>query len=174
MDMMISYCGNLQNTAAYRGTLFLAVPNINQDKHFEQDSWRLLQKCDLWSVKKSPFDLAWWPSFWPQVTQFQTWPRIHQDKHFEQDSWCLFKKVTSKVLTRFSFDLARWPSFWSQVTKFRTWPGNHQQTFWAIFMMITSKYRLNFDEADMARTPPTTPPPPPTPTKKKRYLFQVK
>ena len=23
-------------------------------------------------------DLAWWPSFWPQVTQFRTWPRSHQ------------------------------------------------------------------------------------------------
>ena len=31
------------------------------------------------------FDLVWWPSSSPQVTQFQTWPRNHQDKHFEQD-----------------------------------------------------------------------------------------
>ena len=23
------------------------------------------------------FDLSWWPNFWPQVTQFQTWPRNH-------------------------------------------------------------------------------------------------
>ena len=37
-------------------------------------------------------DLAWWPSFWPQVTQFRTWPRYHQDKHFEQDSWWLLQK----------------------------------------------------------------------------------
>ena len=26
-------------------------------------------------------DLARWPSFWLQVTQFRTWPRNHQDKH---------------------------------------------------------------------------------------------
>ena len=37
-------------------------------------------------------DLARWPSFWPQVTQFRTWPRNHQDKHTEQDSWWLLKK----------------------------------------------------------------------------------
>ena len=37
-------------------------------------------------------DLARWPSFWLQVTQFQTWPRNHQDKHFEQDSWWLLQK----------------------------------------------------------------------------------
>ena len=86
-------------------------------------------------------DFARWPSFWPQVTQFQTWPRNHQDKHFEQDSsWLLkkcdcssvnkviktnnlskihddcFKHVTARVLTKFSADLARWCSFWSQVT----------------------------------------------------------
>ena len=35
-------------------------------------------------------DLAQWPSFWPHVTQFQTWN--HQDKHFEQDSWGLLQK----------------------------------------------------------------------------------
>ena len=38
------------------------------------------------------FDLAWWTSFWPQMTQFQTWLRNHQDKHFGQDSWWLLKK----------------------------------------------------------------------------------
>ena len=69
-------------------------------------------------------DLARWPSFWLQVTQFQNWPRTHQDKHFEHDD-CL-KNVTARVLTRFSADLARWPSFWPQVTQFRTWPRNHQ------------------------------------------------
>ena len=63
-------------------------------------------------------DLALWPSFWPQVTQFLTWPRNHQDKHIEQDSWWLFKSVTARVLKRFSADLAgdlvfdpKWPSF---------------------------------------------------------------
>ena len=38
------------------------------------------------------FDLAWWPSFWPHMTQFQTPLRNHQDKHFEQDSWWLLKQ----------------------------------------------------------------------------------
>ena len=60
-------------------------------------------------------DLATWPSFWPQVSQFQTWPRNHQDKHVHDD--CL-KNVTTRVLTRFSADLARRPSFWPQVTQF--------------------------------------------------------
>ena len=36
-------------------------------------------------------DLAQWPSFWYQVTQFRTWPRT-QDKHFVQDSWWLLEK----------------------------------------------------------------------------------
>ena len=53
-------------------------------------------------------ELAWWPSFGPQVTQFQTWPRNHQDKHFEQASW-LLQKLTSIVLTIFSFELTWWP-----------------------------------------------------------------
>ena len=35
------------------------------------------------------FDLTWWPSLWPQVTQFQIWHRSYQDKHFEQYSWWL-------------------------------------------------------------------------------------
>ena len=38
------------------------------------------------------FDLAWWPSFWPQVAQFQTWPTNHQDKHFKLDSLWLLQK----------------------------------------------------------------------------------
>ena len=37
-------------------------------------------------------DLARWPTFWPQVTQFRTQPRTYQDKHFEQDSWRLLEK----------------------------------------------------------------------------------
>ena len=37
------------------------------------------------------FDLAWWSSFLPQVTQFQIWLRNHQDKQFEQDSWWLLE-----------------------------------------------------------------------------------
>ena len=126
--------------------------------------------------KWSSFDLAWWPSFWPQVNQFWTRLRNHQDKHFEQDSWWLlqkcdcwsvnkvflpliwpsdlvfypkwpsfeldleiiktnilsnihdnyFKNVTSRVLTSLSFDLACWSSFWPQVTQVWTWPKFHK------------------------------------------------
>ena len=36
--------------------------------------------------KQFSADLAWWPSFWPQVIQFQTWPRFNRGKHFEQVS----------------------------------------------------------------------------------------
>ena len=103
-------------------------------------------------------DLAWWPSFWPHMTPFQTWLRNHHDKHFGQDSWWLLQKcdlysvnkaflwfdfffdskwpsfetdleiikttilskihddcfinVTARVLTRFYTDVAGWPSFW--------------------------------------------------------------
>ena len=38
------------------------------------------------------FDLAQWPSFWPQVTQFWSLSRNHQDKHFEQYSWWMLQK----------------------------------------------------------------------------------
>ena len=30
-------------------------------------------------LTKFSFDLAWFPSFWPQVTQYQTWPGNHPD-----------------------------------------------------------------------------------------------
>ena len=43
-------------------------------------------------LKRFSANMARWPSFWPQVTQFRTWPENHQDKHFEQDSWWLLKK----------------------------------------------------------------------------------
>ena len=32
------------------------------------------------------FDFTWWPSFWPQVTQYRTWPRFHRGKHSDQVS----------------------------------------------------------------------------------------
>ena len=61
-------------------------------------------------------DLARWPSFWCQVTQFQTWPVINKMLSKIHDD-CL-KNVTTRVLTRFSAvwpgDLVfgpRWPSF---------------------------------------------------------------
>ena len=66
------------------------------------------------------FNLAWWRSSLPQMTQFQTWPRNHQDKHFEQDPWWLLKNVTSWVLKTSSFDLALWPRFWPTVPSFES------------------------------------------------------
>ena len=153
-------------------TQFQTWPTNHQDKHFEQDSWWLLHKCDHYSVNKVLYwwpgdlvfdptwpifeldlriiktnilskihddcfknvtarvltrfsvDLARWPCFWTQVTQFRTWPKIRRDKHCEHDE-CL-KNVTARVSTRLSLDLAWWPSFWPHVTQFQTWPRNHQ------------------------------------------------
>ena len=83
----------------------------HQDKHFEQDSWWLLQKRDLKSVNKVffkfvlVFDLKQ-PSFKFDLETIKTniLSKIHDD---------YFKNVTSSVLTRFSFDLAWWPSFFT-------------------------------------------------------------
>ena len=38
------------------------------------------------------YDLTQWPSFWPQMTNIQTWPRSHQDTCTQQFSWWLSKK----------------------------------------------------------------------------------
>ena len=43
------------------------------------------------------FDLAWWLSFWPQVTQIGIWPRNHQDKQFEQFSGSCFLHAGIKL-----------------------------------------------------------------------------
>ena len=75
-------------------------------------------------LKRSSFDLAWWPNFDPKWPSFELeliktniLSKIHDD---------CFKNVTARVLTRFSFDLAWWPSFWPNVTQFQIWPRNHQ------------------------------------------------
>ena len=65
-----------------------------------------------------PADLAWWPSFWLQVTQFQTWPRNHR-----QTFWVRFMMIAWKMwplecqqgflliwLGDLVFD-SKWPSF---------------------------------------------------------------
>ena len=70
--------------------------------------------------------LAWWPSFWPQLTQFRTWPKNRKDKHLSKSRDNCLKNVTARVITRFSADLAMWPSFWPHVTQFQTWPRNYQ------------------------------------------------
>ena len=83
-------------------TQFWTWPRNHQDKHIEQDSWWLLQKLDLDLIEANilskfhqdwvktmtsgvltsfSFDLTKWPSFWPQLTQYQTWPRFHRCKH---------------------------------------------------------------------------------------------
>ena len=72
------------------------------------------------------FDLAWWPSFSPQVTQFWTWSRIIKANILSKIHDDCFKNVTARVLTRFSFDLVWWPRFWPQVTQFLNGPRNHQ------------------------------------------------
>ena len=71
------------------------------------------------------FDLAWWPSFWSQVTQFRTWPRIIKANILSNIHDDYFKNVTSRVLS-FSSDLTWWHSFWPQVTQYRTWPRFHR------------------------------------------------
>ena len=82
------------------------------------------------------FDLAWRPSFWPQVTQFQIWPR-NQYKHFGQNSWWLLQKCYLKSVYRV-LGLAWWPSFWPQMTQFQTWSINHsdkhfeQDSWWLL------------------------------------------
>ena len=58
-------------------------------------SWaelRIAKNVTFGVLTRFPFDLAWWPSFWPHMTQFQTWLRNHQDKHFGQNSWWLLQK----------------------------------------------------------------------------------
>ena len=37
------------------------------------------------------FDLAYWPSFWPDMTHIRTWPRYCRDDHSEQVWWRLDK-----------------------------------------------------------------------------------
>ena len=71
-------------------------------------------------------DLARWPSFWPQVTQFRTWPRNHQANILSKIHDDSLNNVTARVLTKFSADLAQWPSFWPQMTQFQIWPRTHQ------------------------------------------------
>ena len=104
-------------------------------------------------------DLAWWPSFWPQVIQFLTWPRNHQDKHFKHDSWRLLKNVTARELTRFSFDWTRWPSscFWPHATQFWIEPRDYQdknseQDSWWLLKNVTARVLTRFS-ADLARWP---------------------
>ena len=39
------------------------------------------------------FDLAYWPSFWPDMTHIRTWSRYCLDDHSEQVWWRLDKKM---------------------------------------------------------------------------------
>ena len=97
-------------------TQFRTWTRNHQDKHFEQDSWWLLQKFDHYSEQNFliwPGDLVFdpkWPSFELDLELIKTniLSKIHDD---------CFKNVTARVLTRFSADLAQWPSFLSR------WPS---------------------------------------------------
>ena len=54
------------------------------------------------------FDLTWWPSFWPQVTQFQTWLRLHKGKHSEQVSFRLGQNCDFWSVNKLIVDNACW------------------------------------------------------------------
>ena len=125
----------------FQVTQFRTWPRNHQDKHFEQVSWWLLPKCDLWSVNS--FLLIWpghlvfdpkWPSFELDLEiKTNILSKIHDD---------CFKNVTAGVLTRFSADLARWPSFLPQVTQFRTWPRFNRAKH---FEQVSSRLGKNYD-----------------------------
>ena len=81
------------------------------------------------------YDLAYWPSFWPNMTCIRTWPRFHQCKHSDKFSWQLdAKNVACIVFTRFFYHLTYWPSFWPDMTHFQTWPryclDDHSEQVW--------------------------------------------
>ena len=57
------------------------------------------------------FDLAWWSSFWPQVTRFKLDLEIIKTNNLNKIHDDCLKNVPAWVLTRFSVDLARWPVF---------------------------------------------------------------
>ena len=108
-------------------------------------------------LKRFSADLARWPSFWPQVTQFRTWPKNHQDKHFEQDSWWLLKNVTARVLTNilliWSGDLvldSKWPSFELDLenTKVNILSKIHNDCFKNVIPRVITRFY-----ADLARWP---------------------
>ena len=103
-------------------------------------------------MNKVSADLARWPSFWPQVTQFRLDLKIIKTNILRKIHDDCLKNVTTRVITRFSADLARWPIFWPQVTQFRTWPRNHQdkhfeQDSWWLLKQVTpmlpSKFGVN-------------------------------
>ena len=81
------------------------------------------------------FDLARWPNFRPQKTQFQNWPRNHPDKHFEQYSW-LLQNITLRVLTSFPLILPKYLVFDPNWLSFELDLESSTKTFQARFMMI--------------------------------------
>ena len=94
-------------------------------------------------------DLARWPSFWTQVTQFPTWPRNHQDKHVEQDSWWLLEFFT----LIWSGDLVFDPgcsSFEIDLEIIKT--NIFSQIYYDCFKNVTARVLTRFS-ADLARWP---------------------
>jgi hypothetical protein len=59
-------------------------PNNYLDKHSDQVSWQVSQKCDHYSVNKDYPYLSSVTLFFTQVTHIQTWPRNHQNKLSDQ------------------------------------------------------------------------------------------
>ena len=106
------------------------------DDYFKNVSGRVLTRFSA--------DLARWPNFWPQVTQFQTWPRNHQDKHVEQDSGNSFLPIWPGHLV---FD-PNWPSFKLEIIKTNISSKIHDDCF----KNVTGRVLTRFS-ADLTRWP---------------------
>ena len=96
------------------------------------------------------FDLARWPSFWYQVTQFLTRPRNHQDEHFEQYLWWLFKKCDLwSFLLIWPGDLVfdpMWPSFKLdlEIIKTNILSKIHDDCFKNVTTRVLTKFSADF------------------------------
>ena len=84
------------------------------------------------------FDLAYWPSFWPDMTHIPNWPRYCLDDHWEQVLMKIGQKLWPLECSQgFSMILAYWPSFLTQHDSYLNLTQiSSRQTFWQIFMMI--------------------------------------
>ena len=110
-------------------------------------------------------DLARWPSFWPQVTQFRTWPRNHQDKHFEQDLWWLLKQITQMLSSMFGVNwpsgeelvqekkqkniFSRWLSWISDWNDFSyVWSISHPNASYHVWSQLAFRFRRRSEKID--------------------------
>ena len=76
--------------------LDLEIIKTNILNNTQDDYFRVLTRYSL--------DLAWWPSFLPQVIQFQNSTKKSTRQTFWTGHDDCFENVTSRVLTMFSFD----------------------------------------------------------------------